>query len=315
MSFIPSLMRRKTRKILRILTLVLAIVIYNSIDTISNELTRPPVSDDRRIPSVQSARVYRILSERDVSTASRTKKELTIFSHSANRDERAHTVMQAALDAQQLSGSHFVSVHLVPSPDLAGSLMHSLASADYSPDGRGLNGEEGCRWYVLSGDLHLSPGEIALLEKFETQKWTDRRGGGFPETRSIVRAVAREMKLPTEEVERTLNRTGERIELARTISFMECDAGRRWLEDRKITGTHVGCRNPETHQRLARSAADPATFRRVLDAEEARGECVIFEEGEDVFITDRSRLLSGLVKVVRSGDDADFWVLVNMTHL
>lgn len=303
------------RRFLLLLAVILVLVIYNYIDEVFNHYLTPPVSAELRTPLLPKAQTYQILSERDISTLHRKRRDLTILSPSETQAERAHTVMKAALEVQQRSGDHFVSVHLVPSPLLADSPVHSLASADYSPDGHGFSGEESCRWYVLSGNLRLSAQEIAILEMFETHKWKHRGQGPFPEVEATVRAVAREMKSDPQAVAWTLLRAGDKIELGRAITHMECNAGQRWLENRKITGTHIGCRNPETHHKLARSATDPSKFRRVLASEEARGECRTFEAGEEVFVTDRSRLLNGLVRVVRSGDRTAFWILAELMHM
>ena len=84
---------------------------------------------------------------------------------------------------------------------------------------------------------------------------------------------------------------------------------RAGADDRdRIAGDHkFGCRDREYHSKLTRIVAqrDREAFVRGLVEGVLSGECVVFDAGEQVFVTDVT--WSGLVKVRRKGGLDEYW--------
>jgi hypothetical protein len=80
-------------------------------------------------------------------------------------------------------------------------------------------------------------------------------------------------------------------------------------QDKQISGDHhFGCSDREYFEKLAGYAAqtDIEAFRRGLASGILAGECMLFEPGETVYITDTA-IFSGLVKVRQKGQVQEYW--------
>ena len=73
-------------------------------------------------------------------------------------------------------------------------------------------------------------------------------------------------------------------------------------------GSYFGCTDREYRDKLVSAAVqkDMEAFKKGLMAGMLRGVCVMFKEGEEVFITDTA-IFSGLVQVRRRGDVSEYW--------
>ena len=84
---------------------------------------------------------------------------------------------------------------------------------------------------------------------------------------------------------------------------------------RQINGTNrFGCSDRELYEKLGSYAAqkDMAAFRQVLAAGLVSEACTKFAAGEEVFIADTA-IFSGLVKVRRKGEMAEYWTNLEAT--
>lgn len=72
--------------------------------------------------------------------------------------------------------------------------------------------------------------------------------------------------------------------------------------------TRFGCATKEYFRKLVGFAVndDTEAFKRSLAAGILAGQCIIFQNGEPVFLADTS-ILAGLVKVRRKGDVEEYW--------
>ncbi len=98
-----------------------------------------------------------------------------------------------------------------------------------------------------------------------------------------------------------------------TASAPSAPASRPSGDDTKfISGDHFfGCRERSVYEKLEEYAAEKDTqaFGEALFAELLTGQCRSFQKGEPVFITDTA-FFSGLVKVRRKGDIAEYWTVL-----
>ena len=89
-----------------------------------------------------------------------------------------------------------------------------------------------------------------------------------------------------------------------------------YAQSTPVVGNHVGCTSKAYMQKLVSYADDRdlVAFKKALIVGVATGECIIFENGEAVFITDTS-LFSGLVEVRLKGDTTTYWTQYNSLDL
>jgi hypothetical protein len=83
-----------------------------------------------------------------------------------------------------------------------------------------------------------------------------------------------------------------------------------------INGDHrFGCTDRDYFGRVVRYAVDndQAAFSRALSAGMMSGECTLFQNGERVYLTD-TRIFSGLIKVRRQGETAEYWTNLESTR-
>jgi len=82
-------------------------------------------------------------------------------------------------------------------------------------------------------------------------------------------------------------------------------------QERRIAGSHwLGCADREYFEKVAQYASqgDNQAYRQAVAAGILTGECTMFKDGEDVYITDTA-ILSGLVKVRRKGKLQEYWTI------
>lgn len=95
---------------------------------------------------------YFVVSEEDTSFATRERRAyyITLRNPATNREELAHTVMQAALDKQERTGADVVSVFLEPDQAISGK-GYNVARVHFIPDGLGFSGSDsGKVWNVTA---------------------------------------------------------------------------------------------------------------------------------------------------------------------
>ena len=75
--------------------------------------------------------------------------------------------------------------------------------------------------------------------------------------------------------------------------------------------TWIGCISREDHDQLTRyvAAGDREAFGRLLTEGLATGDCVEFESGETVYVSDVS-VMSAAVKVRREGESQEYWAAI-----
>ncbi|HHS8321906.1 TPA: hypothetical protein ACTUO9_002023 [Legionella anisa] len=81
-------------------------------------------------------------------------------------------------------------------------------------------------------------------------------------------------------------------------------------ESRKISKDgYFGCKSREYKDKLTQYAIDQDAdaFKNALKAGILIGECTIFNEGEEVFVSDTAIFSAGLVKVRRKGEMLEYW--------
>jgi len=86
--------------------------------------------------------------------------------------------------------------------------------------------------------------------------------------------------------------------------------------ERTIKGdSYVGCVSREDHDRLANYVVqnDLDAFRRFLAAGLLTGRCTQFKKGETVYVMETA-IFSGLVKVRRKGETAEYWTNIEAVH-
>lgn len=69
-----------------------------------------------------------------------------------------------------------------------------------------------------------------------------------------------------------------------------------------------GCRSKESHSKLTEYVinGDMEAFKKLFATSALTNECVHFKAGESVYVVDTA-IFSGLVKVRRKGDIAEYW--------
>ena len=74
------------------------------------------------------------------------------------------------------------------------------------------------------------------------------------------------------------------------------------------TGTWLGCKTKETKDELTQYIVDGdrVAYRRAATTYILEGKCVLFDEGERVYLVDTA-LFSGLVKLRRPGETVSYW--------
>jgi len=80
-------------------------------------------------------------------------------------------------------------------------------------------------------------------------------------------------------------------------------------QPKRITGNnYFGCKNREYRDKITNYIVqgDKQAFMKALGSGVASGECILFDAGEEVFVTDTA-ILSGLLKVRRKGQTIEYW--------
>jgi hypothetical protein len=148
---IGALFRKQDRKQLKYFisfTIISFIIASYAVGT--SDDGKPATQQTAQQP--QQAKPYQVLKEKDTSTIDRSRREAWIYSADArSTDERAKTVMQAAIDLRNKYTAHSVWVFLEPDAKTSGK-GDAVASAVYAPDGLGYSGAEHEKWSVTTTD-------------------------------------------------------------------------------------------------------------------------------------------------------------------
>lgn len=169
---------------------------------------RSPAASLPELPiELDRALDYEIVREEDISSRGRSRARAFIYSPAKTIDERAHTTFQAAVDLQERTGSSFVKVfHLIsPDPEQVG-LGTYLAVVSFAPDGRGIRDTplRNVVWEAEVTDAVVDDvsWEIERLwwahrDRFQV---SDGIGGTETDEEQMKRFIARELRIPEAQV-------------------------------------------------------------------------------------------------------------------
>jgi len=146
---------------------------------------------------VSKAAPYRILGKKTWHFMNAERG--TIFIESPNLtgvEERAHTVMKAALELGEQFKLDDIEVMLVPNDRLVERGLH-YARAVYKNERAKLPSQD--TWKVMSSDDVLSEKDIAMAELYlkNADKFVTKEG--YTDHDRLVRFIAKQMKVPEEE--------------------------------------------------------------------------------------------------------------------
>lgn len=149
----------------KIISIVIALGICMGLAGFTSDSSHERSTEPSQItePDTSLASGYQVLGERDLSTGSgRTGKEWCILSSVETFEARAQTAMRAAFELQKKSGADYVSIKLTPIPKV-GCSQYIAASAEYCPDGLGINGKQTHSvWSVSASNIVLGPEEVLV---------------------------------------------------------------------------------------------------------------------------------------------------------
>ena len=152
-------------------------------------------------PRTCAAHAYTVVSTEDFSAGyGRNRVMLCIASDADGFVARAHTVIQAALDYHLNVGADYIQVAMTPIRDM-GCNDYYTAIAEYSPDGRGITGNERNHfWGVRATDVVLD-----IEERLVLKAWQEARPAfevnGEVDLERMKQHLARQLNLSPDEVE------------------------------------------------------------------------------------------------------------------
>ena len=144
------------------------------------------------------AHSYRVIRAEDASAPERKRIQWHIVSTQAESvADRAATVVQAAKDLmEEAVETDRVAVWLQVDEKLMGT-GRLLASAVYTPDGKGASGEEdGDVWEVESLDIRLSEQDLRVLIGWEQHKEQFRDDSGLLDEEKLKQYLSEELNVP-----------------------------------------------------------------------------------------------------------------------
>ncbi len=149
------------------------------------------------------AQPYKVVSMQDISQHGRHRLRVSIYSDAVKGSlkARAQTAMKAAWDMQRSHHVAFVIVYLNVSPDKAMD-MHGyiVATASYSPDGRGVAGiDKDNVWSVYATGDPLDPKAVKEAEIWEANRARFSHGG-ILDVAGLTDLIAKQLSIPPSEV-------------------------------------------------------------------------------------------------------------------
>ncbi len=150
---------------------------------------------------ISKAKPYSIIGKDDISTPSRKRISVHIITKENNLtfEEKAQTVMKAAMNIQQDTEAKIVTVFLEISKESSGE-GRILASAKYSPDNGGYSGDQGFTWEVRSSRKNPTAVQIKCLELWIKNRKDFQKDDGMTDEPRLVDYIADKLNISPEKV-------------------------------------------------------------------------------------------------------------------
>jgi hypothetical protein len=147
---------------------------------------------------VSQTKPYETILKEDNSVSNRSHLSWSIISPEADTfEERAHTVMNAAMCLQSTTGCDVATVWLEASPMLAGKGF-LLAKATYAADGKGYEGDEDSyrwRWQVAAFAKKVEPTSIQVAELWHTYRGDYLQEDGSLDEGGLKSFIAKDLNI------------------------------------------------------------------------------------------------------------------------
>lgn len=166
----------KTQKLVLLCCFVATLIIGNGCSS-------PSISSQSALPL---ALPYTTIKSTNTSMSDRKRFSARILSdssYSASSEQRAQTVIAAALEIQQQTHADFVEVCLDISKLSSGGLV-PFAIARYAPDGKGISGQDNFKWEVKTSETKVSEHSPKIADLwFENRESFLKPNGSLDELR------------------------------------------------------------------------------------------------------------------------------------
>lgn len=145
------------------------------------------------------AKSYEVVLEKDLSFPGRKRIRQHIVAPKAKTaDERAHTVMKAAIELQTQKDADLAMIMLVPDKDIIDAGVN-MALADYSPDGGGVSGEDGWTWEVETSDFNFTHRHMEIGKLYYNHRGEFRTPDGLTDNEKLADFIAEKLGIKPEE--------------------------------------------------------------------------------------------------------------------
>ncbi len=148
---------------------------------------------------ISKAKAYKIVGRGDFSFPGRERLEWFIVSDAKTKEERAQTVIKAAIELQEESGADVVNIMLEPDSDLV-KLGYTLAIADFAPDKCGYSGNKGWEWRVESSVDQFSEDDIIIARIWRNNKEKFRSADGGVDEEKLKQFISDQRNISIEQV-------------------------------------------------------------------------------------------------------------------